>query len=218
MYNSDLPTRAELPSARRLLRSTVLALIAALVILVTIVLPAEYGIDPTGIGRVLGLAEMGEIKVQLAEEAEADRQRHGVQQPDQSMLIDRLIGFFFVSAYAEPDLASPAASGSEDEITVTLAPGEYVEAKLVMAEGTVATYVWRVEGGLINFDLHGHGNDGESASYEKGRGVSEGSGTLTAAFDGEHGWFFRNRDKQALTLTFSVQGGYSEFRQAGSGD
>jgi hypothetical protein len=75
MYNEDMPTRAELPTSRQLIRSTLIALTAAIVILVTAVLPGEYGIDPTGIGRLLGLAEMGEIKVQLAEEAEADRQR-----------------------------------------------------------------------------------------------------------------------------------------------
>src|SRR3546814_17950651 len=37
-----------------------------------VVLPSEYGIDPTGIGRVIGLTEMGAIKMQLAEEAAAD--------------------------------------------------------------------------------------------------------------------------------------------------
>ena len=36
------------------------------------VLPAEYGIDPTGVGRALGLTQMGEIKVQLAEEAKIE--------------------------------------------------------------------------------------------------------------------------------------------------
>ncbi|MCU0854860.1 MAG: hypothetical protein MUF63_08155, partial [Rhodobacteraceae bacterium] len=35
-------------------------------------LPAEYAIDPTGVGRMLGLTEMGEIKQQLYAEAEAD--------------------------------------------------------------------------------------------------------------------------------------------------
>ncbi len=87
-----------------------------------------------------------------------------------------------------------------------------------MDAGAVASYRWQAEGGLINYDLHGHGHAGESESYDKGRGVSDRSGTFTAAFAGEHGWFFRNRDKQDLTLTFEVQGDYSEFRQAGSGD
>jgi hypothetical protein len=59
MYNTDLPTRAELPSTTRLLRSTVIALLVAAALLVTTVLPAEYGIDPTGIGRALGLTQMG---------------------------------------------------------------------------------------------------------------------------------------------------------------
>ena len=72
MYNSDSPIRAELPSSKQLFRSTVLALISAVVLLVAVVLPADYGIDPTGIGRILRLTEMGEIKKQLAAEAAAD--------------------------------------------------------------------------------------------------------------------------------------------------
>ncbi len=73
MYNTDLPNRAELPSSRQLLRSTIIAIVVAAVLLVTIVLPSEYGIDPTRIGRVLGLTQMGEIKMALAREAEQDR-------------------------------------------------------------------------------------------------------------------------------------------------
>jgi hypothetical protein len=42
-------------SAARLLRATVLAAAAAAVLLVLVVLPAEYGIDPTGAGRATGL-------------------------------------------------------------------------------------------------------------------------------------------------------------------
>lgn len=61
-----------LPSARALLRSTVIALAIAASLLLTVVLPAEYGIDPTGVGRVLGLTQMGEIKVRLAREAAED--------------------------------------------------------------------------------------------------------------------------------------------------
>lgn len=62
MYNANRPNPEELPSAARLFKSTVLAAIAALVILITVILPAEYGFDPTGIGHVLGLTEMGDSK------------------------------------------------------------------------------------------------------------------------------------------------------------
>ncbi|SFU68255.1 hypothetical protein [Halomonas korlensis] len=74
MYNTDLPTRAELPSTGKLIRSTLVAAVVVAALLVTVVLPAEYAIDPTGAGRLLGLTEMGEIKQQLAEEAELDRE------------------------------------------------------------------------------------------------------------------------------------------------
>src|SRR5687768_17723085 len=68
-YNADAPR----PDARTLMRSTLIRAAAALILLVTVVLPAEYGIDPTRIGRVLGLTQMGEIKVRLAREAAADQ-------------------------------------------------------------------------------------------------------------------------------------------------
>jgi len=60
------------PTSRQLLRSSAIAAAAAILILATVVLPAEYGIDPTGAGRVLGLTRMGEIKLRLAREAAAD--------------------------------------------------------------------------------------------------------------------------------------------------
>ncbi len=72
MYNTDFPERADLPTTSRLVRSTIIAGVAAIAILIAVVLPAEYGVDPTRIGRVLGLTEMVEIKMQLAEEAAAE--------------------------------------------------------------------------------------------------------------------------------------------------
>lgn len=76
MYNSNMPTNEELPSTGQLIKSTVLAAITAGVLLVTVVMPSEYGIDPTGVGQMLGLSEMGEIKTSLAEEAAADAKAH----------------------------------------------------------------------------------------------------------------------------------------------
>jgi len=56
------------PSRSALLKSTLLALSVAGVLLVTCVLPAEYGVDPTGVGGMLGLTQMGEVKQALVEE------------------------------------------------------------------------------------------------------------------------------------------------------
>lgn len=52
--NATIPD-SQAPSPRRLLIATLIALAVASVILATIVLPAEYGIDPLGSGAALGL-------------------------------------------------------------------------------------------------------------------------------------------------------------------
>lgn len=206
MFNSNKPSLEELPSSAQLLRSTLIAAVSAAAILVTVVLPAEYGIDPTRIGRVLGLAEMGEIKTQLAEEAEADRQMEAAGD-DQSSFLDGLLSAFVGAAHAQD------AEVWRDEISFTLEPGASAEWKLVMTEGQSAQYRMIVEGGRVNFDLHGHGS-GQSVTYEKGRGSDGAQGEILAEFDGEHGWFWRNRDGTDVTVTVQVRGDYAEFKDA----
>ena len=206
MFNAEKPSLDELPSSAQLIRSTVIAAASAVAILVTVVLPAEYNIDPTGIGGVLGLAEMGEIKTQLAEEAEADRLME-LEGQEQSSLLNDVFGLFVGAAHAQE------AEVWRDEITFTLAPGDSAEWKLVMEEGQSAEYVMTVEGGRVNFDLHGHGS-GQSETYERGRGSTGAEGTILAGFDGEHGWFWRNRDGSDVTVTVQVRGEYAEFRDA----
>lgn len=204
MFNNKRPSLEELPTSRQLLRSTAIAAASATAILVAVVLPAEYGIDPTGAGGVLGLTEMGEIKAQLYEEAEADRLL-GLE--EQSSLLDDLFGLFVGAAYAQE------APVWMDETSFTLQPGETAEWKMVMEEGGQAQYQMIVEGGRVNFDLHGHGG-GQSVTYEKGRGSQGAEGGIIADFAGEHGWFWRNRDDVPVTVTVRVRGDYSEFKDA----
>lgn len=220
MYNSDTPSRAELPTSKQLLRSTVLAAISALVLLVAVVLPAEYGIDPTGIGRVLRMTEMGEVKQQLAAEAAADAAAAPVAKAPAigatSMATVNAAepAASPVSAAAPKELTKPAAPtiAWRDEIPLTLTPGEGTEIKLKMVEGAKAQYSWIVEGGQVNFDTHGDG-PGNSISYEKGRGVSADDGVLQAAFTGNHGWYWRNRGKSNVTVILRTRGDYTEIKK-----
>jgi len=209
MHNGNKPNLDELPTSAQLIKSTIYAAVAAVVILVTIVLPSEYGIDPTGFGKAVGLAEMGDIKIQLAEEAEADRlldlQNSDIQD-QQSSVGGGIFGFFISAAHAQA--LDPVWT---DEYSVTLAPSEGVELKLVMEEGAEAQFRWVAENGVVNYDLHGDGG-GENLSYEKGRALAEHEGVLTAAFTGNHGWFWRNRDGQDVTVTLFVRGDYSEIK------
>ena len=66
------PPDRDLPTSQQLRRATILAVVVAASLLLTAVLPAEYGIDPTGVGRRLGLTQMGRLKQELAREAEED--------------------------------------------------------------------------------------------------------------------------------------------------
>ena len=220
MYNTPKPNLEDLPTSSQLLRSTGIAIAAAAVILVTVVMPAEYNLDPTGVGGVLGLTEMGEIKAQLAEEAEADRLmlEQEAAQPQSSLspsvpvtkVLDAIFGLFVGTAYAQE--APAVAQVWTDEITFTLEPGKGTEIKLVMAEGAVAQYDWVVTGGAVNFDTHGDGGSNE-ISYEKGRSVEADAGDLTAAFTGNHGWFWRNRGDAPVSLTLRVAGVYTEVKR-----
>ena len=207
MYNSDSPIRAELPSSKQLLRSTILAAISAVVLLVTVVLPAEYGIDPTGIGRVLRMTDMGEIKQQLAAEAAADAAAAPAAAPVASTPAP-------TAAPAPEPTPAPVAQQVEwrDEIPFTLTPGEGTEIKLKMAEGGKVQYAWVVEGGAVNYDTHGDA-PGKSISYEKGRGVPADEGVLEAAFTGNHGWYWRNRGNANVKVILRTRGEYTDIKQ-----
>lgn len=200
MHNAQKPNIEDLPTKAQLRRSTIIAGIGAIVIGVGVYLPAEYGTDPTGVGSILGLTEMGEIKQQLAAEAAADEQLHGGD--ESSSLMNDIFGLFVSTAHAQ--------EAWQDEITFTLAPGASTEIKATMEEGATMTYVWSATGGRINFDLHAHA-DGEEVTYDRGRGQTSGEGSFETPFAGDHGWFWRNRDDADITVTLQLSGDYSEI-------
>jgi hypothetical protein len=241
MFNAEIPSRAELPSTAKLIKSTAIAAAAAAVILVTVVLPAEYAIDPTGIGRALQLTQMGEIKKQLATEAEQDRVRDRQQAPtpaapeQKSGLLTLMAGLVVSPAYAHPgghdddatnqapaaqaapqsapSIAQPApTSAKSDNVSFTLKPGEGVEYKMTMKKGAMVQFSWRADG-EVNYDMHGTQQGGKESSYKKGRAVKFDDGTLTAAYDGGHGWFWRNRTSKDVTITLKVDGAYTEIKR-----
>jgi hypothetical protein len=202
MYNTDMPTRAELPSARQLLRSTGIALAVAGVLLTTVVMPSEYGIDPTGLGKVLGLTAMGQIKTELAQDAATDAAKPAA------------------AVAAAPAATTKAADGAvairTDETRVTLAPGGGTEVKMHMLKGAKVSYSWQTDGGVVNHDTHGEPVDGPAGvfhRYLKEKMVTGNTGEFTAEFDGNHGWFWRNRSDKDVTITLKTRGQYSTIKQ-----
>ena len=226
MYNSDMPSRADLPTSSQLLRSTLIAIGVAAALLVTVVLPAEYGVDPTRIGRVLGLTEMGEIKQQLAEEAELDaamtaqpEQQGSIAEPSEqpAEMAEAPAPAQDMTAEESPaETTAVPADGADawtDETILVLGPGEAAEIKLVMQAGATANFEWTAEPGHLNSALHGDGTAGEAISYRNGRAETSHAGDLVAEFDGSHGWFWRNRSDETVTMTLKTKGDYSEIKR-----
>lgn len=200
MFNSQRPNIDDLPTNGQLLKATAFATVTAGALLVTVILPAEYAIDPTGAGRMLGFTEMGEIKAQLAEEAAADAAQSEATQ------------VAAVETAPAPVAAQDAATRT-DVTTLTLAPGEGAEVKAMMAGGASLQFKWSVEGGHVNFDTHGDAPGVDYHGYGKGRESTGETGTLVAAFDGSHGWFWRNRSGGTVTVTLKTDGAYSEIKR-----
>ncbi|WP_457790787.1 transmembrane anchor protein [Pseudomonas sp. PL-6] len=222
MFNSKIPTLDELPSSQQLLRSTLTALIAAIVILVIVVMPSEYAIDPTGAGRMLGLTQMGEVKQQLAEEAAAEAAAPAATAPTALQPVPQAAPQPAVPAAAEataPAAVEPAlveAEGQKHEMSISLAPGQGAEIKLEMLKGSQVNYFWTANGGVVNYDTHGDPYNAPREFYHgygKGRATPEDQGVLEAAFDGKHGWFWRNRTSKPVTVTLRTEGDYIAIKR-----
>jgi hypothetical protein len=218
------PAPGELPSSSTLFRSTLIALGVAALILVTVVLPAEYGVDPTGIGRPLGLTRMGEIKVALAREAaEAEAAEAAERATAGAGSAQSAAGATGAAAPASgvtppaPGSAGAAAreAGSRtDSVSVTLRPGEGAEYKLAMRKDARVNFAWTVAGGVVNYDQHADRPGVRYHGYEKGQATPAAEGVLVAAFDGWHGWFWRNRGTAPVTVTLRTNGDYQEMKRA----
>ena len=208
-------TGAVLPSPRRLLRSTIIAAVVALVLLVTVVMPAEHGIDPTGVGSLLGLTKMGEIKMSLEKESAASEQ----PEAGPSNRPERATAAMAAPVQAlDPVTPSPATAPAEpaamsDVTEIVLAPNEGKEIKLVMRKDARVTYSWSTDRGVVNYDTHADAPGIDYHGYGKGSGKKSDEGMLVAAFDGSHGWFWRNRGHETVTVTLTTNGEYVELKR-----
>jgi hypothetical protein len=172
------------------------ALLVAGVILVIAVLPAEFAVDPLGIGRRLGLTAIGDVRKQIAA-FEAGRS---------------------TGAGGAPIVASQERPYQHETVTFTLGPRESVEYKYRLAKGQALLYSWSASA-AVNYELHAEPDGapaGYAESFEKRDRVGTAAGTLTAPFAGIHGWYWENPGDAQVTVTLSAAGFYTtshEFRK-----
>ena len=195
------PNPTQLPSAQRLYKATAVAIVVAGVILLTTVLPAEYGIDPTGVGKRLGLGVLANSAEATAATSPSSA---GAKTPTPAL-----------DAVGQPLKPVEAGAVSQreagyrtDTLSVVLAPGKGAEIKAHMQAGDTFVFQWTA-GSAVAFDMHGERIDaaeGEYTSYWLERARSQASGAFTAPFDGSHGWYWKNSGTTPVTVTVDVSG------------
>jgi hypothetical protein len=192
---ADLPYQA-LPGA--LARATLGATVAAAAILTLIVLPAEWGIDPTGVGTALGLTRM-------AAGAEAD-------DPDMPATGAAAASAISIPPQVKDNIAAKTAWRT-DERTLTLPPHSGIEVKAHMVKGDHLIFRWTATG-PVRMDMHGEpkgGKEGEFSTYWKQKKLTEAQGSFTAPFEGTHGWYWRNGGETPVVITLKSAGFYNDL-------
>jgi hypothetical protein len=185
----------EVPSGRALALATLLSAAIAAALLMTVILPAEYGVDPLGAGRALGLYR---APVAAGPGAELVAESPAAELPAGSTTLTR----------------SPVSYRS-DEMSITLKPGEGGEIKAVMAKGQHFVYTWAAQGGTVDVDMHGEAFDAtdaaEATSYWKDEYQPGDQGIFTAPVAGRHGWFWQNLNDDPVTITVRTSGFYERL-------
>ena len=191
---TPLPSRISPPPAT-LAKATAGAALAGVLIATLFVLPAEYGIDPTGVGTAIGLTGM--VSGEASEEAPAPEAAPSM-------------------TTTTPTKASIAKSTPwrQDEMTITLEPHSGQEVKAHMVKGDSFIFQWSSTGGPIKAEMHGEATgatDGSFTDYWKELEITGGQGDFTAPFDGTHGWYFRNKGETPITVKVKTVGFYKDL-------
>lgn len=181
-------------SRRRLLAATVTTLALAVLVVLAFVLPAEYGRDPLGVGRLTGVARLW---------APADEM---VDARSSSGPLARE----FEQAYRSDVVEIPLGG------FLTGAQNSELEYKVRTRKGAALVYAWEVTGVRdprdFRFDQHGHttpapGQPMQVVTFRQGSGLRQ-QGTVTAPFDGIQGWQFSNAGDGSVVVRLRLSGFY----------
>ena len=193
---TELQTQSA-PSLGGLAKAAGVSLLVAAVLLVTVVLPAEYGIDPFGVGGALGLATLSQPLAPVPP-PEGD-----TLAPVQEGLVALYPGEY-----------------RYDSREFVLGPYEYLEYKYRLAENATMLFSWTASGDVLH-DFHGD-RDGapanEAQSYDR-QPRRRADGSFTAPFSGIHGWFWENPAGTTITVRVTTAGFYTgahEFHYDGT--
>jgi hypothetical protein len=175
-----------------------IALLVAGILLVTVVLPAEFAVDPTGIGARLGLLDLGIVGKQ----------------------VDALNASTGTAVQEASTLVAQDKPFHSENVEFVLAPKQSIEYKYRLEKGEALLYSWTTAM-PVDYEFHAEPDGaprGYAQSYEKSSGTGQ-NGTLTAPFPGIHGWYWENTGDEPVTVKLTTSGFYNlshEFHADGS--
>ncbi len=197
---------------KKIIVATFAALIIGIIILVTAVLPAEYGIDPTGIGKRAGFTKL----YQPAEQNILTPSMGIVAQPAYKLL--KLEG-----GGSEPEIERPAEANNpapekqyeerEDSIQISIRAGKGMEYKVRMLKYGRLKFEWQTDKGAVYYDCHGDVKQANPPKdiYFESYAISYSNnviGNIVSPYEGKHGWYFKNINAFDIKISIRMKGQY----------
>jgi hypothetical protein len=175
----------EIPSKTRIAKATILASLIALALLLIAVLPAEYGVDPLGVGQALGLLNISNVDGSVPASTSVES---GVNVPQPNVY-------------------------KVDAQDFSLFPGEGFEFKYHMQKGAVMVYSWKATS-VVEFEFHGEPDQKPTPDYYDSyvldqAGKDRAFGSFTAPSTGVHGWYWKNNGENPVSIRLTSAGFYT---------
>jgi hypothetical protein len=158
MIQATTPRTPEALPKRKLILTSLAALLVASALVVCVVLPAEYGVDPLGVGALLGLDLLAAAPAQAVEAPSGATANTPV--------LEGPVGHY-------------AGAYQADSAEFTLGPYEYVEYKYRLEKDASMLYSWTASAAIVH-DFHGapDGDANKEQSFDK-KDRREGHGAFT---------------------------------------
>lgn len=190
---------------KKLLVSVIIGFGVAL--LLTIVMSATHAIDITGMARALNFTKQGTPApaIRIIEDVGGNKQPLSIALPANG---------------GPAKLPNPAVY--QDEATpphtrtmqIEIPAGSQIDVKVKMQSGKMILYTWQADKGAVYVDYYGQDpalGDDFWVRYEELHEGTTSSGSLTAPFTGEHGWYWLNYNEFNVTITLTVSGYFDDI-------
>ncbi len=205
------------PSSGSLFKSAFFTLLGAVMVTALFIMPAEFGVDPTGIGTRLGLTDLDASEPAPDAAAITEPAPKLVSGAFPSPPAEEAFDYYEPEVLGDPFSRSHASEFRSTSMEIALDEFEQVEVKAVMKQGDALVYSWKlIEGETVYTDFHADPleTDRYPDRYWLRYAESEdpsASGSLVAPFDGNHGWYWMNIEENPVKIVLEVHGYYENL-------